>query len=92
MISLSEQNSGRADVSKLFGFGGNHLELHCLESSPDQEGIILLQWSIGILEIRNEVGLCNVSSNTLNCILKGQNVNFSEVGDISCCLDLDHVS
>ena len=91
-LSFSVEHGVRSNYSELFGLSCYNFELNWLEVSSNDEKISFLHWSVSIFEVRDEVGFCEISLNALDGVCKGQDVDFGEIWDISCCSDLHNIS
>src|SRR5206468_368758 len=78
-FTFSVENGCGGNNTELLRFTCNNLEFNSLETTSNKESISFSDWSVGILEIRNEICGGKVSGNTLNSIINWENVYFSEV-------------
>ena len=69
-ISFSKEHSIRGYYTELFRFSGNNFKLNWLEVSSYDKQISLFDWSVSVLEIRNQVGLGQITSKPLNGVLE----------------------
>jgi hypothetical protein len=91
-LSLSVKHGGGCDNTELLGFGGNDFELYGFEVAADDEEVALLDGSVGVLEVGDEVGLGEVATDTLDGVSEGQHVDLGKVGHLSGRFDLHHVA
>ena len=62
---------GRVDI--------DNLELNGSESTSYDEGVTFLNWTIAVLEIRNQVCLSDVASNSFNGVCEGKNMDLDRI-------------
>lgn len=67
-LSFSVEHSVRSDDTKLFGFSGHYFELYGFEVASDDKKVSFFDWTVGILEIRDEIGFGEVTTDSLNGI------------------------
>ena len=91
-LSFSVEHGVRRNNTKFFGFGGNNFELNWLEVASDYKKVSLFDGSVSILEVWNQVGFGEVTRNSFDCVLEGEDVDFSEIGDVSCRFDLHNIA
>jgi len=91
-FSFSVEYGAGRHYAVLFGLSSYYLELHRLETSSHVEEVSLFDWSVGVFEVGDEVGFSEITGNALNGVSEWENVDFGEVGHISCRFDLDNVS
>ncbi len=76
----------------LLGFCGYNFEFDWFEAAPDNEEISFFGGTVGILKVGDEVGLGEISCNALNGVSEREDMDFGEIGDLSCWFDLYNVS
>ena len=86
-----EHSIGRNDT-ELFGFSCHDFELDGLEVASDNEKVSLLDRSVGVLEVRDQECFGEITSNAFDGVFKREDVNFSEIGDISSSFDLHNIA
>jgi hypothetical protein len=91
-LSFSIEHGVRCNDTEFFGFGGDDLELDGFEVTSDDEKVSFFDGTVGILEVRDQVGFGEVTRNSLDGVLEREDVNFSQIGDISCRLDLHNIT
>lgn len=91
-LSLGIEHSVWCDNSEFFGLSCHNFELNWLEVASDKEEIALLDWTIGILEVGNEISFGKITSNAFNCVSKWQYVDFGEVWNITCSSNLNDIT
>ena len=60
-LSLGVEEGVRCDDAVLFGLSGDYFELYGLEVAADDEEVSLLDGTVGVLEVRDDVGLGEVA-------------------------------
>ena len=91
-LSFSIEHGVGCNDTEFFGLSGDNFELDGLEVASDDEEVSLLDGAVGILEVRDQVGFCEVTGNALDGVLEGQDMNFSKIGYVSCGFDLHDVA
>lgn len=76
-FTLGKEQSLRYNDTVFTRLSGNNLKLNRLEGSFCCEKVSFFNWAVSIFEIWENVGLGQIPSNALNCVLEGQNVYFS---------------
>ncbi|KAJ7752355.1 hypothetical protein B0H16DRAFT_1723713 [Mycena metata] len=74
--------------AELGGVGFHHLELDCLHATADEEGVALADRS----EIRLQVDVKDVATQTLDRVFKGQDVDALAVFYLETSVDIDEVA
>ena len=70
-LTFSVEHGIGCDYAELFGLGGDYFELDGFEVASDDEEVSFFDGTVGIFEIWDEVGLGEITRNSLNCVLKG---------------------
>lgn len=91
-LALSVEHRVWCHNPELLWLGGDDLELHWLEVSPHDEEVTLLDGSVCVFEVGDEVGLGEVALDALNCVGERQDMDFGQIGDVSCGADLYDVT
>lgn len=81
-ITLVEECSLGGDDTVLGRVHVDNLELDGAESTTYNEGVALFDGAVAVLEVGDEVGLCDATCDTFNGIREGQHVNFGCIGDV----------
>ena len=81
-FSLIEQSSGGSDNAILARVHIHDLELDGAETSSHHEGVALLDGAVAVLEVRDEVSLGEVSSDSFDRVSEGEHVDLGRVGNI----------
>ena len=92
-LSLIKQGGLVSDNSILRWVHIDDLELYGAESTPHNEGVVLLDWTECVLEVWDQVGRCDATRDVLNCISKWKHMDLGCVWYICWhWMDLDDVS
>mmetsp|Transcript_26025 Transcript_26025/g.29787 ORF Transcript_26025/g.29787 Transcript_26025/m.29787 type:complete len:462 (-) Transcript_26025:596-1981(-) len=91
-FSFVEQHGVGSNNTVFSRFGLDNLKFNRSETTSDQEQIALTDRSVGILEIGDQVGAGQISSQAFDGVIDGQNVNSVTVGDISTRVNTDNIS
>jgi hypothetical protein len=91
-LSLCEKHCIRGYDSELFWFCGYNFEFDWLEVSSNHEQVSLLDWSVGVFEIRYEISFGQITSDAFDGILKRKDMDFGQVWNFACTSDLDDIS
>jgi hypothetical protein len=91
-LSFGEKHGIRGHNTKLFRLSSNDLEFDWLKISSNDKKISLLDWSVGVLEIRNQVGFGEISGDSLDGVLEWEDMNFGQVWNFTCWSNLNHVT
>jgi len=81
-ITLVEKCCLRGDDTVLRGLDIDNLELDGAEATTNNESVSLLNRTIAVLEVGDEIGLGDVSSDAFDRVSEGQNVDLSCVWDV----------
>jgi hypothetical protein len=68
-LSLVEKHGVGRDNAVFAGVNLDHLELNSLEATAYKEGISLTNGTVAVLEVGDEIGLSEVSGNSLDGII-----------------------
>ena len=69
-LTLIEKCCLRGDDTVLGWINVDNLELDWTEASSHDEGVSLLDWSVAVLKVWDQVGLCNVARDALDRVSK----------------------
>merc|ERR1719244_1436673 len=70
----------------------DHFELHSPHPTSHDEGVSLVNWSVGFKEVRLQVDLEPVASEALNTVINGENVDSLAILNIWTRLDSHDIS
>ena len=82
-FTLVEEGSRRCDDTELARLHVHDLELNGAETTSDKEGIVLLDWTVAVFEVGDEVGLRDVASDSLDRVGEGKHVDLGGVGHVA---------
>jgi len=91
-LAFSIKHSAGSHNSELLGLSCHNLEFHRFEAASDQKQVSLLHRSVGIFEVRDEVGFCEVALYPLDGVAEGKHVDFGQIGHVSGRFDLHHIA
>lgn len=91
-LTLRVEHSVRCNNTELLGLSCHNFELNWLEVPPDEEEIALLDGSVRVLEVRDQIGLGEITLDALDSVRQWKYVDFCEVGDVASRPNLDNVS
>mmetsp|Transcript_536 Transcript_536/g.849 ORF Transcript_536/g.849 Transcript_536/m.849 type:complete len:322 (-) Transcript_536:300-1265(-) len=81
-LALVEERSGGRHDTELARLDVDDLELDGAEGTSDEEGVVLLDGAVAVLEVRDQVRLRDVSSDTLNRVCERKHMDLSRVRNI----------
>jgi hypothetical protein len=91
-LSLRVEHSIGCDDSELFRLSSNDFELNWFEVTSSEEEVALLDGTVGILEVWDEISFGEITGNALDSVREGQYVNFGKVWDITSSSNLNDIS
>lgn len=78
-LSFCEKDGGWDNDTEFLWLTSNDFEFDWFERPTDHECIVLLEWSVRVSEVWNEVCRCDITSETLDAVVEGKDVDFGEV-------------
>lgn len=69
---------------ELIGLGSYNLELNCLNTSFDSEKVSFFYRTVGILEVRDEIVLQEITFDPIDGVCKREYMNFRQYRNLNC--------
>lgn len=91
-FSLSVKDSVGGYDAVVFWFGGYYLKLNWFEVSSHDKEVTFFYWSISILEVWDQEGFGEITTDTFNGVLNGKHVDFCQIGHLTGRPDLDNIT
>ena len=91
-FTLVKDHRVGADDAKFSWISFDNLELNRLHTLSYEESVALLDRSVAIFKVGDEVSLCQVAGNTFDAVFERKDVNASTVRHIRACVHLDNVT